>query len=180
MIDRDPAELIPKLGIAPGCKVALAPELQLLAGPLRIHGCRVVTARAPVPNANLTLLLVLEKCEVPALAAYAHRLADVSALWIAVPRRAADVDGLPPPNERPRLQDLQEIFVPLGLSDDKLLSLGTVLIGYRFVRKPPQLRAEGGPDADLDLFEERRRRPRTPRPRAEGHEAGGKVASRSR
>jgi hypothetical protein len=167
LIDRDPAELIPKLGVAPGCKVALAPELQLLAGPLRIHGCRVVTARAPVPSANLTLLLVLEKREVPALAAYAHRLADVSALWIAVPRRTAELEGLPPPDQRPGLQDLQEIFVPLGLSDDRLLSLGTVLVGYRFVRKLPQLRAEGGPDADLEIVEERKRRNPKPRPRAE-------------
>ena len=174
MIDRDPAELIPKLGVAPGCKVALAPELQLLAGPLRIHGCRVVTARAPVPNASLTLLLVLEKDEVPALAAYAHRLADVSALWIAVPRRTSEIDGLPPPDRRPCLQDLQEVFVPLGLSDDKLLSLGTVLVGYRFVRKPPQLRAEGGPDADLDLVEEKKRRAPKPRPRAENRRTRSK------
>jgi hypothetical protein len=174
LIDRDPAELLPRLGIAPGCKVALAPELQLLAGPLRIHGCRVVSARTPVPAANLTLLLVLEKKEVPALAVYAHRLADVSALWVAVPRRTATIDGLPPPDDRPGLQDLQEIFVPLGLSDDRLLSLGTVLVGYRFVRKPPQLKAEGGPDADLDLLEERKRRARRPRPRAENRRARAK------
>lgn len=174
MIDRDPAELVPKLGAAPGCKVALAPELQLLAGPLRIHGCRVVTARAPVPSANLTLLLVLEKREVPALAAFAHNLAEVSALWVALPRRTAELDGLPPPDDRPGLQDLQEIFVPLGLSDDKLLSLGTVLVGYRFVRKPGQLRAEGGPDADLDLVEERKRRAPKPRPRAENRRSRGR------
>ncbi len=167
LIDRDPAEVIGKLGVAPGCKVALASELRFLEGPLRIHGCRVVSARTPVPNANLTFLVVLEKEEVPGLAAFAHRLADVSALWVAVPRRGADLDGLPPPDRRPCLQDLQEIFVPLGLSDDKLLSLGTLLVGYRFVRKPPPLRAEGGPDSDLDLAEEKKRRAPKPRPRAE-------------
>lgn len=167
LIDRDPSELVPKLGVAPGCKVALAPEFLLLAGPLRMAGCRVVTARKPVPNATHTIVVALHQSEVPALAAYAHALADVSSLWVAVPRRNARVDGLPPPEERPCLADLQAVFVPLGLTDNKLLSFGTILVAYRFVRQPPRPRAEGGPDADLDLLEEKKRRNRTPEERAD-------------
>ncbi|AKU93092.1 hypothetical protein [Vulgatibacter incomptus] len=165
MIDRDPSELVPKLGVAPGCKVALAPEIFLLAAPLRLAGCRVVSARAPVPNAALTIIYALSKADVPALAAFAHNLADVSSLWVAVPRRNATVDGLPPPEDRAELADLQAIFVPLGLTDNKLLSFGTMLVAYRFVRKRGSLRAEGGPDADLDLVEEKKRK-RKPEERA--------------
>ncbi|HWV39919.1 MAG TPA: hypothetical protein VN033_15725 [Vulgatibacter sp.] len=155
MIDRDPSELVPKLGIAPGCKVALAPEIFLLAHPLRLAGCRVVSARAPVPNAALTIVYALSKEDVPALAAYAMQLADVSSLWVAVPRKNAEVEGLPPPERRAELADLQAIFIPLGLTDNKLLSFGTMLVAYRFVRKRGSLRAVGGPDADLDLLEEK-------------------------
>lgn len=165
MIDRDPSELVPKLGIGHGCKVALAPELFLLAGPLRIAGCRVVSARQPVGSASLTIIVALAKDEVPGLAAYAHELAEVSALWVAVPRKTAEVDGLPPPERRAELADLQQVFVPLGLSDNKLLSFGTMLVAYRFVRKPPRPRAEGGPDADLDLVEEKKKRARKPEER---------------
>ncbi|WP_373046608.1 hypothetical protein [Vulgatibacter sp.] len=165
MIDRDPSELVPKLGVGPGCKVALAPELFLLAGPLRISGCRVVSAREPVGSASLTIVLALSKDDVPALAAYAHELAEVSSLWVAVPRKIAEVEGLPPPEARPDLGDLQQIFVPLGLSDNKLLSFGTMLVAYRFVRKPPRPRAEGGPDADLDLVEEKKKRNKKPEER---------------
>lgn len=167
MIDRDPSELVPKLGIGPGCKVALAPEIFLLAGPLRMAGCRVVSAREPVPNASLTVILALSKDDVPALAAYAHNLAEVSSLWVAVPRKNAEIAGIPPPEQRPELADLQQVFVPLGLSDNKLLSFGTMLLAYRFVRKPPRPRAEGGPDADLDLVEEKKKGPRKPEERAE-------------
>jgi len=157
LIDRDPSELVPKLGIGPGCKVALAPEIFMLAHPLRLAGCRVVSARAPVPSAALTIVYALSKDDVPALAAFAHQLADVSSLWVAVPRKNAEVEGLPPPELRAELGDLQAIFIPLGLSDNKLLSFGTMLVAYRFVRKRGSLRAEGGPDADLDLVEEKMR-----------------------
>lgn len=167
MIDRDPSELVPKLGVGPGCKVALAPELFLLAGPLRIAGCRVVSARQPVGSASLTVLVALSKAEVPALAAFAHELAEVSSLWVAVPRKNADIDGLPPPEQRAELADLQQVFVPLGLSDNKLLSFGTMLVAYRFIRKPPRPRAEGGPDADLDLVEEKKKRSKKPEERLE-------------
>lgn len=167
MIDRDPSELVPGLGVAPGCKVALAPEFFVLAGPLRLlRGCRVVSARLPVSSASVTIVEVLSKQEVPALAAYAHGLAEVSSLWVAVPRKNARVEGLPPPKERAQLADLQAVFVPLGLSDNKLLSFGTVLVAYRFVRKPGPLRAVGGPDDDLDLVEEKKRRGKRPERRA--------------
>lgn len=165
LIDRDPSELVPKLSVGPGCKVALAPELFLLAGPLRIAGCRVVSAREPVGSASHTIICALSRAEVPALAAYAHALADVSSLWVALPRKNVELAGIPPPDDRPTLDDLQQIFVPLGLSDNKLLSFGTVLVAYRFVRKPPRPRAEGGPDADLDLVEEKKRRQRKPQER---------------
>jgi len=165
LIDRDPSELVPRLAVGPGSKVALAPELFLLAGPLRIAGCKVVAAREPVPSASHTIVCALSRADVPGLAAYAHALADVSALWVAVPRKGADVEGIPPPELRPTLDDLQQVFVPLGLSDNKLVSFGTVLIAYRFVRKPPRPRAEGGPDADLDRLEERRRAGRKPQER---------------
>lgn len=164
MIDRDPSELVPKLGVAPGCKVALAPEIFMLAHPLRLAGCRVVSARAPVPNAALTIVYALAKGDVPALAAFAYQLADVSSLWVAVPRKNAVVEGLPPPEQRADLADLQAIFVPLGLSDNKLLSFGTMLIAYRFVRKRGSLRASGGPDADLDLVEEKLQSPKRRQP----------------
>lgn len=157
LIDRDPSELVPKLSVGPGCKVALAPELFMLAGPLRMAGCRVVSAREPVGSASHTILVALSREEVPALAAYAHALAEVSALWVAVPRKTRDVEGIPPPEKRPCLDDLQQVFVPLGLSDNKLVSFGTLLVAYRFVRKPPRPRAEGGPDADLEHPEKRRR-----------------------
>lgn len=165
MIDRDPSELVPKLGVAPGCKVALAPEFLLLAAPLRMSGCRVVTARKPVPNASLTIVYAIHKADVPALAAYAHSLADVSSLWVAVPRKASSVDGLPPAEDRPELADLQAVFIPLGLSDNKLLSFGTMMVAYRFVRTPRRPRAEGGPDSDLDLLEKKKGR-RKPEERA--------------
>jgi hypothetical protein len=154
VIDRDPSELVPRLGVGPGCKVALAPELLLLAAPLRMAGCRVVQARKPVPSAALTVVSILSKEEVAPLAAYAHSLADVSSLWVAVPRLRATVEGLPPPELRPALADLQAVFIPLGLSDNKLLSFGTMLVAYRFVRKPPRPRAEGGPDPELELVDE--------------------------
>jgi hypothetical protein len=165
VIDRDPSELIPKLGVAPGCKVALAPEIFLLAGPLRLAGCRVVSARSPVPNANVTITVAMSREEVPALAAFAHQLAEISSLWVAIPRKGAHVAGLPAEEDRPDLGDLQSIFVPLGLSDNKLLSLGTMMLAYRFVRRRSPLRAEGGPDADLDLVE-KRKRARKPEERA--------------
>lgn len=164
MIDRDPSELVPKLGVAPGCKVALAPEIFMLANPLRLAGCRVVSARAPVPSAALTIVYALAKEDVPALAAYAYQLADVSSLWVAIPRKTSEVEGLPPPDGRAELADLQAVFVPLGLSDNKLLSFGTMLIAYRFVRKRSPLRAEGGPDAELDLVEEKLRPPKRRKP----------------
>ena len=165
---------MPKLGVAPGCKVALCPELALLTSPLRLAGCRVVPARAPVANASLTIVVALSKADVAELAAYAHVLADVSSLWVAVPRKGADVDGLPPPEQRAELADLQQVFVPLGLSDNKLLSFGTMLIAYRFVRKRAAAKAVGGPDEDLDLVEEKkkaakrkeREKEKPPRPRA--------------
>jgi len=138
--------------------VALCPEFFLLAAPLRMAGCRVVSARAPVGSATHTIVVALHKDEVPALAAYGMALADVSSLWVAIPRKNATVDGLPPPDERPELADLQSVFVPLGLSDNKLLSFGRMLVAYRFVRKPPRPRAVGGPDDDLDLVEEKKRR----------------------
>lgn len=165
MIDRDPSELVPRLSVGPGCKVALAPELFMLAGPLRIAGCRVVSARDPVGSASHTILMTLSQEEVPALAAYAHSLADVSVLWVAIPRRTAQVEGIPPPEKRPCLADLERLFIPLGLSSNKLLSFGTVLVAYRFVRKPARPRAEGGPDADLDLVEEKKKRARKPEER---------------
>ncbi len=164
MIDRDPSELVPKLGIAPGCKVALAPEIFMLAHPLRLAGCRVVSARAPVPNAALTIVYALSKADVPELAAYGYQLADVSSLWVAVPRKSAEIEGLPPPDDRAELTDLQAIFIPLGLSENKLLSFGTMLVAYRFVRKRGSPRAEGGPDADLDLAEEKLRQGRRRKP----------------
>lgn len=157
MIDRDPSELIPKLGVAPGAKVALAPEIFLLAAPLRLAGCRVVSARSPVPSASVTVTLALSKEDVPPLAAFAHQLAEVSSLWVAVPRKGAHVQGLPPEEDRPELADLQAVFVPLGLSDNKLLSLGTMMLAYRFVRRRAPLRAEGGPDADLDLVDKKKK-----------------------
>jgi hypothetical protein len=167
VIDRDPSELIPKLGVAPGAKVAVAPEIFLLAGPLRLAGCRVVSARSPVPNANVTITVALSKEDVPPLAAFAHQLAEVSSLWVAIPRKGAHVEGLPAEDDRPGLADLQSIFVPLGLSDNKLLSFGTMLLAYRFVRKRTPVRAEGGPDADLDLLEKKKRqRARKPEDRA--------------
>jgi len=162
LIDRDPSELVPRLSVGPGCKVALAPELFMLEGPLRIAGCRVVSAREPVGSASHTILLALSRDEVPALAVYAHALADTSVLWVAVPRKAAEVEGIPPPEARPTLDDLERLFIPLGLSSNKLLSFGTVLIAYRFVRRPPRPRAEGGPDSDLDLLEEKKKRARKP------------------
>lgn len=168
MIDRDPSELVPRLGVAPGCKVALAPEFLLLAAPLRMSGCRVVTARKPVPNASLTIVSAIHKSEVPALTAFAHSLADVSSLWVALPRKTSRVDGLPPPEERPELADLQAVFIPLGLSDNKLLSFGTMMVAYRFVRGPRRPRAEGGPDADLDLVEKKKANRRKPEERAGG------------
>ena len=167
LIDRDPSELVPKLSVGPGCKVALAPELFLLAGPLRIAGCRVVSAREPVGSASHTIVCALSREEGPGLAVYAHALAEVSSLWVAVPRKSADVAGLPPPEKRPTLGDLQQVFIPLGLSDNKLVSFGTVLVAYRFVRKPPRPSAEGGPDADLDLLEQKKRRARKPQERLE-------------
>lgn len=167
MIDRDPSELVPRLGVAPGCKVALAPEFLLLAAPLRMSGCRVVTARKPVPNASVTVIYAIHRSEIPALAAWAHSLADVSSLWVALPRKTCTVDGLPPPEERPELADLQAVFIPLGLSDNKLLSLGTMMVAYRFIRRPRRPRAEGGPDADLDLVEKKKAR-RKPEERAGG------------
>ncbi|MFO7155582.1 MAG: hypothetical protein DIU72_003050 [Pseudomonadota bacterium] len=157
MIDRDPSELLPGLGIRPGCKVALAREIYSLASAFRLHGCRVVPADAPVPNAAITILVVLTKAEVPALAAYAHALADVSSLWVAVPRKSARREGLPDAAERAELADLQAVFVPLGLTDNKLLSFGSMLVAYRFVRKPGPLRAPGIDD-ELEHLEERRRR----------------------
>lgn len=131
-----------------------------------MSGCRVVTARKPVPNASLTIVYAIHKEDVAALAAFAHALADVSSLWVAVPRRNSVVDGLPPAEERPELADLQAIFIPLGLSDNKLLSFGTMMVAYRFIRNPRRPRAEGGPDADLDLLEEKKKARRKPEERA--------------
>ena len=162
MVDREPSELLPRLGIAPGCKVALAPELESLAPSLRLAGCSVVSGRTPVPSASITLIVALRREEVAPLAAYAYSLSEVSSLWIAVPRRSAERDGLPDKLDRPVLDDLQTVFVPLGLTDNKLLSFGTVLVGYRFVRTPHRPRATGGADDDLDLLEEKQRRIRTP------------------
>ncbi len=158
MIDRDPLELLPGLGIQPGCKVALAREIFSLASAFRLRGCRVVAADVPVPSANATILVVLRKDEVPALAAYAQALAEVSSLWVAVPRKNARREGLPRASERADLSDLQAVFVPLGLTDNKLVSFGSMLVAYRFVRKPKPPRAVGGPDDDLDLVEEKLRR----------------------
>lgn len=158
MIDRDPTELLPGLGVGPGCKVALAPEVFSLASALRLRGCEVVAATAPVPNAAVTILVALSKAEVPGLAIYAHALADVSSLWVAVPRKTALRDGLPGVRERAELADLQAVFIPLGLSDNKLLSFGTMLVAYRFVRRSGPLRAVGGPDDDRDLLQEKLRR----------------------
>lgn len=158
VIDRDPLELLPGLGVNPGCKVALAREAFSLASAFRLRGCRVVPADVPVPNASLTILVALTKAEVPGLAAYAKALAEVSSLWVAVPRKTARREGLPAAAERAALADLQAVFVPLGLSDNKLVSFGSLLVAYRFVRKPAPPRAVGGPDDDLDLFEEKLRR----------------------
>lgn len=167
VIDRDPSELIPGLGVAPGCKVALAPEVFVLAGPLRLlRQCRVVSARTPVPSASLTIVTALSKEEVPALAVYAQNLADVSALWVAVPRKNAETEGLPPPKKRAQLADLQAVFVPLGLSDNKLLSFGTMLVAYRFVRKAGAPRAVGGPQDDREDLEELHRSGKLPERRA--------------
>jgi len=157
VIDRDPSELLPGLGIRPGCKVALAREIYSLASAFRLHGCRVVPADTPVPNATITILVVLTKAEVPALAAYAHALADVSSLWVAVPRKSVRREGLPAVAERAELSDLQAVFVPLGLTDNKLLSFGSMLVAYRFVRKPGPLRVRR-PDDELDRPEEKWRR----------------------
>lgn len=158
VIDRDPLELLPGLGVQPGCKVALAREVFSLASALRIRGCRVVTADVPVPSASLTILVAITKAEVPGLAAYAQSLAEVSSLWVAVPRKTAQREGLPRATERAELSDLQSVFVPLGLSDNKLVSFGSMLVAYRFVRKPSPPRAVGGPEDDLDLLEEKLRR----------------------
>lgn len=160
MIDRDPSELLPGLGIHPGCKVALAREVFSLATAFRLHGCRVVPADLPVPSAAVTIVVAISKEDVPGLAAYAHALADVSSLWVAVPRKTARREGLPSASERAELSDLQAVFVPLGLSDNKLLSFGSMLVAYRFVRKVGPPRATGGPDDDLDLLEEKLRRKR--------------------
>lgn len=151
-------ELLPGLGVHPGCKVALAREVFSLASAFRLRGCRVVTADVPVPSASTTILVVLRKDEVPGLAAYAQALAEVSSLWVAVPRKTARREGLPLASERAELADLQAVFVPLGLSDNKLVSFGSMLVAYRFVRKPGPPRAVGGPDDDLDLLEEKLRR----------------------
>lgn len=158
MIDRDPVELLPGLGVHPGCKVALAREVYSLASAFRIRGCRVVAADVPVPSASVTILVAISKAEVPGLAAYAQALADVSSLWVAVPRKTARREGLPRASERAQLADLQSVFVPLGLSDNKLVSFGSMLVAYRFVRKSGPPRAVGGPDDDLDLLEEKLRR----------------------
>lgn len=160
MIDRDPSELVPALGVGPGAKVALAPELFSVASALRLIGCEVVAAAVPVPSAATTIVIALSKAEVPGLAVYAHKLADVSSLWVAVPRKTARREGLPVAKERAELADLQQVFIPLGLSDNKLVSFGTMLVAYRFVRKPNPPRAVGGPDDELDAWEERLRRKR--------------------
>lgn len=172
MIDRDPSELVPALGIGPGAKVALAREIFSLASALRLLGCEVVTAEVPVPSASTTIVIALTKTEVPALAAYAHKLADVSSLWVAVPRKTARREGLPAAVDRADLSDLQQVFIPLGLSDNKLLSFGTMLVAYRFVRKPNPPRARGGPDEDLDALEERLRKKRRRRERRAGRRDG--------
>ena len=131
---RDPDEVVTKLGVVPG-----RPALRI--GDIAIYDRRIERLAGQLDRAELDLPLrffaarfglvlcfALEEIDGPALAAELVRVANpAGAIWIVVWKK---------PHLRPgwlSWDALQEVMLPTGWVDNKILSLGDEVYGTRYV-----------------------------------------------
>jgi hypothetical protein len=118
-----------KLGIRPGCEVALVAAPEGFAGRLGLPpGVAVADSLAGQDPLDVIVFFVTWRAELEAeLARLRARMAPACGLWIAWPKRAAKV-----PTDMSE-QVVRDVALPTGLVDNKVCAIDEVWSGLRLV-----------------------------------------------